>query len=278
MKHGSNWLSSVSDMMSGLMMIFLLITVVFLIDARHNKERLESEKQAAVTSATLADDAKRQADDAKKEAQQRAATYLQQGETIRQIAATYTELQIGLYQDLEKEFRNDLPRWNATLERDNTIRFNEPEVLFEAGKSVLREKFKTILGDFFPRYIRILTSPKYAENIDEVRVEGHTSTEWEHAVSLPERYLNNARLSQERALAVVQYAFMLESTSPQRDWLIRGLRANGLSFARPILSTQGAEDKGRSRRVEFRVFTKTKEQILRIIEVSEAQKKETEKQ
>ncbi len=270
MKHGSNWLASVSDMMSALMMIFLLITVVFLLDARHNKERLEGEKQAAV-------EAKRQAVEAKKEAQQRAATYLQQGETIRQIAATYTELQLGLYQDLETEFRDDLPRWNATLERDNTIRFNEPEVLFETGKSVLREKFKTILSDFFPRYIRILTAPKYAGNIEEVRVEGHTSTEWERAVSLPERYLNNARLSQERALAVVHYAFMLDSTSPQRDWLIHGLRANGLSFARPVLNGRGTEDKDRSRRVEFRVFTKTKEQILRIIEVSEAQRKEAEK-
>ena len=70
---------------------------------------------------------------------------------------------------------------------------------------------------------------------------------------------------------------MLEAASPQRDWLIRGLRANGLSFARPVVSTEGIEDKNRSRRVEFRVFTKTKEQILRIIEVSEAQQKEPDK-
>jgi outer membrane protein OmpA-like peptidoglycan-associated protein len=107
-----------------------------------------------------------------------------------------------------------------------------------------------------------------------VRVEGHTSSEWENATSITDRYLNNARLSQERALAVVQYAYLLESTANKRDWLTKALRANGLSFARPILNQQGAEDQGRSRRVEFRVFTKTKEQILRIIEVSEKQQQE----
>ena len=269
MKDAQGWLGSVSDMMSGLMMIFLLIAVAFMLEVQHDKKRAESDKEAAVA-------ARKEAVKAKDEAQQRAATYLQQGETIRQIAATYTELQNGLYQDLFTEFKDDLPRWSATLQPDNTVRFNEPEVLFETGKSALRDKFKVILDDFFPRYVQILTGPKYQGNIDEVRVEGHTSTEWERAASLAERYVSNARLSQERALAVVQYAFLLESTTPQRVWLIQRLRANGLSFAQPILDTQGHEDKDRSRRVEFRVFTKTKEQVLRIIEVSESQRKETE--
>ncbi|MEQ1859194.1 MAG: OmpA family protein [Chthoniobacteraceae bacterium] len=253
MKHGGNWLGSVSDLMSGLMMVFLLISVAFMLVVQQEKQRIEREKE---------------------EAQKRAATYLQQGEVIRQIVATYSELQVGLYQDLLAEFKDDLPRSNATLQEDNTVRFNEPDVLFEAGKSTLRDKFKVILDDFFPRYVSILTAPKYRDNIAEVRVEGHTSTEWERAVSLPDRYLHNARLSQERALAVVQYAFMSEATTLHRDWLIHALRANGLSFAQPVLDADGREDKDRSRRVDFRVFTKTKEQILRIIEVSEEQRRE----
>ena len=267
MKDANSWLGSVSDMMSGLMMIFLLIAVAFMLEVQSDKQRIEKERQAAVESAS-------KAEKAEKQAEQRASTYLQQGETIRKIAATYSELQIGLYQDLLKEFRDDLTKWNATIEADNTVRFNEPEVLFETGKSALRDRFKVILADFFPRYVGILTGAKYIGNIEEVRVEGHTSSEWENATSITDRYLNNARLSQERALAVVQYAYLLESTANQRDWLTKALRANGLSFARPILNQQGAEDQGRSRRVEFRVFTKTKEQILRIIEVSEKQQQE----
>jgi chemotaxis protein MotB len=253
MKDAHSWLGSVSDMMSGLMMIFLLIAVAFMLEVQSDKLKVEKERQ---------------------DAERRASTYLKQGETIRKIAATYSELQIGLYQDLLKEFRDDLPKWNATIEADNTVRFNEPEVLFQVNESTLKDKFKVILTDFFPRYVGILTGPKYIDNIEEVRVEGHTSSEWENATSITDRYLNNARLSQERALAVVQYAYLLESTANQRDWLTKALRANGLSFARPILNDQGAEDQGRSRRVEFRVFTKTKEQILRIIEVSEQQQQE----
>jgi chemotaxis protein MotB len=248
MKAGHNWLVSVSDMMSGLMMIFLLIAVAFMLEMQKDKINAE----------------------------QRASTYLQQGETIRKIAATYSELQIGLYEDLLKEFHDDLPKWNATIEADSTVRFNEPEVLFETGKSLLKDEFKVILDDFFPRYVAILTGPKYVGDIEEVRVEGHTSSEWENATNLSDRYLYNARLSQERALAVVQYAYLLESSGLHRDWLTKAIRANGLSFARPILNDQGAEDPDRSRRVEFRVFTTTKEQILRIIEVSEQHKQELE--
>jgi outer membrane protein OmpA-like peptidoglycan-associated protein len=253
MKDSNSWLGSVSDMMSGLMMIFLLIAVAFMLEVQSDKLKAEQERKSA---------------------ELRASAYLKQGETIRKIAATYSELQIQLYEDLMTEFRADLPIWNATIETDNTVRFNEPEVLFETGKSALRDKFKDILSDFFPRYVKILTGSKYSQNIEEVRVEGHTSSEWENATSLPDRYLNNARLSQERALAVVQYAYLLESTIDERAWLTKTLRANGLSFSRPIFNENGTEDQGRSRRVEFRVFTKTKEQILRIIEISEQQQQE----
>ena len=44
------------------------------------------------------------------------------------------------------------------------------------------------------------------------------------------------------------------------------MRANGLSFARPIMNDDGTEDTLRSQRVEFRVVTRTRERILRILE------------
>jgi hypothetical protein len=89
MKDANSWLGSVSDMMSGLMMIFLLIAVAFMLEVQSDKLKVEKERQ---------------------DAERRASTYLQQGETIRKIAATYSELQTGLYQDLLKEFRDDLTK------------------------------------------------------------------------------------------------------------------------------------------------------------------------
>ena len=47
------------------------------------------------------------------------------------------------------------------------------------------------------------------------------------------------------------------------------MRANGLSFAKPIFTENGDEDVRRSQRVEFKVVTKTQERILRILEAGE---------
>ena len=139
MKDAHSWLGSVSDMMSGLMMIFLLIAVAFMLEMQKGRQDAEG----------------------------RAAAYLEQGETIRKIAATYSELQVGLYQDLLNEFRDDLPKWNATIEADNTVRFNEPEVLFETGKSALKNKFKVILDDFFPCCL----SPVFMELVHQLFIK-----------------------------------------------------------------------------------------------------------
>jgi len=48
------------------------------------------------------------------------------------------------------------------------------------------------------------------------------------------------------------------------------LRANGLSFANPVLTADGSEDSERSRRVEFRVLTKTEDKIYRILQKSQS--------
>jgi outer membrane protein OmpA-like peptidoglycan-associated protein len=175
-------------------------------------------------------------------------------------------LEESIYKALQIEFKEDLPRWNATLERDNTIRFNEPEVLFETGKSELRDKFKEILQDFFPRYLNTVYEVKFRDEIAEIRIEGHTSTQWKDAKTPEDRYLLNAALSQGRALAVMDYCFRLPLAKERNDLMIRDLRANGLSYSRPILLTDGQEDNLRSQRVEFRVMSKTRERIIRILE------------
>ena len=71
---------------------------------------------------------------------------------IREIAVLYERMKVELYDDMKKEFEKDLPRWGAELDRDSTMRFREPDVLFPIGSSDLRGNFKYILDDFFPRY------------------------------------------------------------------------------------------------------------------------------
>ncbi|MGX2984774.1 OmpA/MotB family protein [Helicobacter sp. 23-1048] len=229
----NHWIS-ISDMMAGIMMIFLLVMIAFMILSQQAQDELSAQNKRLSEI----------------------------NEKITAIAQNYSNLQAELFLDLQKEFSKDLARWDAQIDVDNTIRFREPEVLFDAGDKQVKQRFKDILDDFFPRYIKILTLPKYQVNIEEIRIEGHTSTDWISAISIEERYLGNAELSQARAFEVLKYCFNQRSINAHKKWLIAVLRANGLSFAKPL------DNDKKSRRVEFRVITKSNENLLEILDLS----------
>ena len=226
MKHDSNQWVSISDMMSGLMLVFLFISIGYMIEIEEEKEK------------------------------------------IKNIAIAYNQGKIALNLALKEEFGKDLTEWNAEILDNNTIRFKSPDMLFETGKSKIKNKFKYILDDFFPRYIKILTKNQFRLDVDEIRIEGHTSSSWDTAKNLNERYIQNARLSQDRAFQVLNYCINVENVQDRLDWLIKLFRANGVSFAKPII-VDGVENKELSRRVEFRVITKIEDKIYKIIEASQ---------
>lgn len=215
-EHEEHWVS-VSDLMGGLMMVFLLIAVVYMVQLE-----IESRK-------------------------------------IRDVAVLYDRLRTQLYEDLYEEFEKDLPRWGAELNRDLSLRFYDTEVLFPQGEDTLRPAFREILEDFFPRYLDIITSPKYREDILEVRIEGHTSSDWG---TLPEReaYIRNMALSQARTRTTLAYLLSLPEVSDERGWIKAHLTANGLSSSKPVMDND-VEDPVRSRRVEFRLRTDAESRI-----------------
>ena len=229
----NQWIS-ISDMMAGIMMIFLLITVSFMLITQKAQEDLRVQNQRL----------------------------LEINEAMSSIAKDYSDLRQELYEALLKEFGKDLKVWDASIDEDNTIRFNEPEVLFDIGAKQVKKRFKDILDDFFPRYVKILALEKFQNSIEEIRIEGHTSQVWFAANTLEERYLGNAELSQARALEVLKYCFNLKSINSYKEWLVKVFRANGLSFAKPL------EDDDKSRRVEFRVITKANKDLLKILDIS----------
>lgn len=141
-----------SDLMTGLMMVFLLIAILFMV-------KIE-----------------------------------EQSKQIRNIALVYDAMKSSLYRDLLEEFKDDLPRWKAELDPDLTIRFVEPSVLFDSGKAEIKPEFARILDEFIPQYIGIL-SARYSGSIEELRIEGHTSSFW---ADLPRdaAYFRNMELSQ----------------------------------------------------------------------------------
>ncbi len=212
---------SLADLMSGLMMVFLLIAVVFMLD-------VQQEKNAMGEIALLAEQSRSQ-----------------------------------LHDDLMGEFSADLKQWNAVILEDNTVRFKAPKVLFQSGQSTLRLKFKTILDDFFPRYVSILQG--YRDEIEAIRIEGHTSSYWQNVNDVAIRYLKNVELSQQRALSTLKYCYQLGSVKDKREWLQKMLRANGLAFAQRIFNEDGSENAKKSRRVEFKIVTKAEQKLHQIL-------------
>jgi len=181
-------------------------------------------------------------------------------EQMKDIAISYRDTKANLNEVLYAEFENDLQNWDASITKDNSIIFNSPSVLFKVSKSDLKDEFKTVLKDFFARYINILTSKEYKEEIQELRVEGHTSDTWHSTTSKKEIYLNNMHLSQERAYKVLSFCYSLEDKTilKNRAWLEKHFRANGMAFSK-------LKDRAKARRVEFTIQMKSEEKVYKIL-------------
>lgn len=158
-----------------------------------------------------------------------------------------------LYQVLRAEFKNDFDDWEVKLLPDSTIRFHNPEVLFLTGSHEIRPRFEDILSSFFPRYIDSLR--EFDGDIHEIRIEGHTSSEYKTARSDDEAYFLNMSLSQNRTRSILKYVLSLPDAEKYAKWARERITANGLSSSRLIRDKNGVEDKILSRRVEFRLLS-----------------------
>lgn len=228
-----HWVS-ISDVMAGLMVIFLFIAISYMVNANQKTERITELK---VKVANLLD--------------------------------TYRNLQNALSKELRGEFEGDLAKWTGYLDMETlSIRFKKP---FTQGDATVPNAFKNVLRDFFPRYIAILTKPKYRDEVAEIRIEGHTSSEWFDTVGLDRAYYNNMELSQDRSRNVLQYALEITDSRiiDHKEWIKEYLTANGLSSSKLIFNEDGTQNKEESRRVEFRVVTKSEKLIDEIKELME---------
>jgi outer membrane protein OmpA-like peptidoglycan-associated protein len=133
------------------------------------------------------------------------------------------------------------------------FRFNNPAAIFTVGDSNLKEGFTDILTDFFPRYLKVLDN--YKENIQEVRIEGHTSSEYSTAKNDQERYDLNKELSIKRATTVRDYAVNTVSDE-NKQWVEETFKPHGMAYENLIYNPDGTENKVASRRVDFKIVQK----------------------
>lgn len=221
MQHNQTHWIPLSDLMTGLMMIFMLISVTFML-------RVE--------------------------------------QTTTLVVKEYQETKGDLTRALQKEFDENLKQWNAEILGDMTIRFKDPNVLFDTGSSEIKHSFMKILDDFIPRYVKILTSKKYKASIIEIRIEGHTSKKWIGSANELDAFIKNMHLSQKRSLSALEYILHLVSINPNQAWIQAHLTANGFSSSKPIVRHDGTIDESTSQRVEFKIITNSEEKMKSLAE------------
>ena len=193
----SYW-KSYSDMMAGLLLMFILIMTIAL------------------------------------------ATVSEQAERLREHEEKYTKI----IEKIDKELKQEFPDIKT---ENGVMKFEQEEIVFEEGESVLLDQSKRFLSDFFPRYLAIVLKEENRPYIESIIIEGHTNTNG--------TYMENLKLSQDRALAVANYCINDNSpvVAPSELTELRKLiTANGRSFSE-LVYTNGKEDKYKSRRVEIKV-------------------------
>ena len=226
------WLS-VSDLMTGLMVIFLFIAIAYISRVQQNQS----------------------------------------------VLTDYVETKNQLHDKLVKEFEGDTLKWQMAIGKNLSMKFKEPTVLFASGSYELTPRFKEILDEFLPRYFNILLNDSLKNNIQEIRIEGHTDN-----VPIPrydeDPYIANVILSQQRALSVLRYLRKMPSyqqySEEQRSLLEFWFTANGLSYGKAvdnagnyINKSHNEIDKDMSRRVEFRIITSGDEVLENFVNINQ---------
>jgi len=203
-----------ADLFSGLMMVFMLISVLFM---------------------------QRQ--------QQHTEEYRGQTEVIRQLIDENDANENVLYNELTNEFQHDLERWDAVIDRDTlTIRFENPQILFDNGSETVSNRFKRVLREFWPRYLQVIRDN--VQKVNSLSINGHTSSVWNETTPPEDAYFMNMGLSQGRTRNVLEYCSSI-SDNAGKEYISKYVSANGLSSSKPMLDSGGNENLQMSRRVEF---------------------------
>ena len=280
---------SYSDMMCGVLLLFVLIMCVTLFQAQKSYDESIKEQQeknemqanyiAEITAQqnTLDDqDAKLKTQDEKLSAL--AQQLAEQAQKLKEQEAALAQQQVDLdektqlistqqakidniigvkaevVESLQQEFsKNNL---NVNIDSQTGALTLDASVLFAYDDAELTEEGKTALRSVLPIYCKVLLEDSYKSYLAEIIIDGYTDTDGDYAYNL--------ELSQRRSLAVAQYLLEIQGeflTSDQTIDLQDYLTVNGHSMANPILDADGNVDKDASRRVEVKFCLKDDEMI-----------------
>lgn len=150
-------------------------------------------------------------------------------------------------ENLKRELAADVEKAGGRIDRYGRVEFPET-VVFETGSAVIPPGFKAELDRICPGWLAELRKSADRFDIDEIRIEGHSSPEWASAQTERDAWVANLGLSQRRAQSVLTHCLDHAAGTPLGEWARGKLTAVGYSSSRPA-KVGGREDPGASRRV-----------------------------
>ena len=294
--NGFNVWRSYSDMMAGVLLLFVLIMCVTLFQAQksYNESLQERDEKIALQeeyTQELLD--KQNALDKKDETLQNQDAQLKTqdeklAEQEQQLAALAAKLKeqestlnaqqsaldektaqlkdqqaqidqiIGVKADVIEALKNEFSKNNINVDIDaqTGALTLEASVMFDYDQAELTDAGKQALEQILPIYCKVLLQDAYMKYLAEIIIDGYTDTDGD--------YSYNLQLSQQRSLAVAQYLLDIQGNfldATQSQNLEKYLTVNGHSMANPVLDANGNVDKDASRRVEVKFRLKDEEMI-----------------
>ena len=299
---GFNVWRSYSDMMAGVLLLFVLIMCVTLFQAQksYNESVQERDEKLAMqeeyTLEILAkqneldeqqgklqdQDQQLKTQDEKLEEQEQllsqlAAKLQDQEDTLNAQQADLDEKTalladqqaqidqiIGVKADVIEALKSEFAKNNVNVDIDaNTGALTlDAYTYIYYDQSELTDEGKAVLEQILPIYCQVLLQDDYKQYLAEIIIDGYTDTDGD--------YSYNLYLSQMRSLAVAQYLLDIQGNflnGEQSQELQDYLTVNGHSMANPILDAQGNVDKDASRRVEVKFRLKDDEMIQELNEI-----------
>ena len=294
--NGFNVWRSYSDMMAGVLLLFVLIMCVTLFQAQksyneslqerdekialqeeYTQELLDKQNALDKKDETLQNqDAQLKTQDEKlaEQEQQLAALAAKLKEQESTLNAQQTALDektaqlkdqqaqidqiIGVKADVIEALKNEFSKNNINVDIDaqTGALTLEASVMFDYDQAELTDAGKQALEQILPIYCKVLLQDDYMKYLAEIIIDGYTDTDGD--------YSYNLQLSQQRSLAVAQYLLDIQGNfldATQSQNLEKYLTVNGHSMANPVLDANGNVDKDASRRVEVKFRLKDEEMI-----------------
>lgn len=299
---GFNIWRSYSDMMAGVLLLFVLIMCVTLFQAQKSynesiterdeklalqeqytqelldkqnaldekDETLQSQDEQLKTQDEQLADQKKQLEELASQLKEQQTTLKEQQSALEEKTTQLKNQQeqidqiIGVKAEVIEALKNEFSKNNISVDIDSQTGALTlaSSVMFDYDQSELTDSGKQVLEQILPIYCKVLLQDDYMKYLAEIIIDGYTDTDGD--------YSYNLQLSQQRSLAVAQYLLDIEGNfldSTQSTNLKTYLTVNGHSMANPVLDSDGNVDKDASRRVEIKFRLKDEEMIEELNEL-----------